>query len=339
MRFEISSLVADGHRAAVVVNRDIDDFGFGDAHALAWIFHAVGFHYDFDCDRSAANSRNLCIKTNKVADKHRRDKNDFVHGFRDDFLQRMFAHFNRSGDVNVAQNYASEDRAMRVRVFRHQHDADGRLRASLVIFKTGFRFVHTLNSLIQEKAKVKSQKANEATRNSTLPFYFQSATFRAMRKTDEMNDEQSETDEMAAVEIIAAGGIVVDRNSAGAASVLLAHRPRYDDWSFPKGKLDPGETIEEAALREVKEETGLDCRIVDALQTLRYSYRDRRGRLRPKAVYYFLMEPVSGEIAVNIHEIDDVQWFRLSAALEKLSYARDKEFLAAVFGSELSDQA
>jgi 8-oxo-dGTP diphosphatase len=160
-----------------------------------------------------------------------------------------------------------------------------------------------------------------------------------MRKTDDITDEQTETDEMAASEIVAAGGIVVDRNSAGVASVLLAHRPRYDDWSFPKGKLDPGETIEEAALREVKEETGLNCRIVDALQTMRYSYQDRRGRLRPKVVHYFLMGPVSGEIAVNIHEIDDVQWFGLSDALEKLSYPRDKELLAAVFGSELSSNA
>ena len=76
----------------------------------------------------------------------------------------------------------------------------------------------------------------------------------------------------------------------------LVHRPRYDDWSFPKGKLEDGETVEEAALREVREETGLECRIIRLLAVTRYNYRTRNGRLKPKAVHYFVMERVQGDL-------------------------------------------
>ena len=135
-------------------------------------------------------------------------------------------------------------------------------------------------------------------------------------------------------EIVAAGGVVVDKKSAGSSLVLLVHRPEYDDWSFPKGKLDSGETVEQAALREVKEETGLDCRIIENLSPVRYSYENRSGRIRPKVVHYFLMEPIAGRIAVNIHEIDAAQWHNVSDALDRLSYEHDKELLASLFGSE-----
>ena len=135
-------------------------------------------------------------------------------------------------------------------------------------------------------------------------------------------------------EIIAAGGVVIDKKSADQTLVLLVHRPAYDDWSFPKGKLDSGETIKQAALREVKEETGLDCRIIENLSPVRYSYRNRSGRIRPKIVHYFLMEPVAGRIVVNIHEIDAAQWYKVGDASGRLSYKHDRELLASLFGPE-----
>jgi 8-oxo-dGTP pyrophosphatase MutT (NUDIX family) len=129
-------------------------------------------------------------------------------------------------------------------------------------------------------------------------------------------------------EILAAGGIVID-NETGTPRVLLVHRPSYDDWSFPKGKLDPGETIEEAALREVREETGLECRIIRELATMRYNYRTRnKRRLRPKAVHYFLMERVSGDIQVPNEEVDRAEWFDFDEAAPKLSYKQDRKLLA-----------
>jgi len=131
-------------------------------------------------------------------------------------------------------------------------------------------------------------------------------------------------------EILAAGGIVIDKET-GTPRVLLVHRPSYDDWSFPKGKLEPGETIEEAALREVREETGLDCRIIRKLATLRYRHRTRKeGRLRPKAVHYFLMETVRGAVRVAGEEVDRAEWVDFDEAAGRLSYEQDRKLLASL---------
>ena len=129
-------------------------------------------------------------------------------------------------------------------------------------------------------------------------------------------------------ENVAAGGIIVD-DSTGARRVLLVHRPGYDDWSFPKGKLEAGEGVEQAALREVKEETGLRCRIIRKLAVTRYRYRTRtRGRLRPKSVHYFLMEGLSRQVKVPVEEVDLAEWFEIEEAARTLTYAQDKKLLA-----------
>jgi 8-oxo-dGTP pyrophosphatase MutT (NUDIX family) len=132
-------------------------------------------------------------------------------------------------------------------------------------------------------------------------------------------------------EIVAAGGLVIDSRDSSAPRILLVHRPKYDDWSFPKGKLDLGETIEAAALREVEEETGLQCRIIRQLPSVRYQYRSRAGDVRPKVVHYFLMEATSGQIAVNMYEIDEARWCDVSDALRRLRYDHDKQLLASLF--------
>src|SRR6187397_3429516 len=98
-------------------------------------------------------------------------------------------------------------------------------------------------------------------------------------------------------EVKAAGGVV--RRSDGAIAVV--HRPRYDDWSLPKGKLDPGETWEEAALREVHEEIGFRCKLGRELPST--SYTDQKGR--SKVVRYWLMEPEEGEFTPNA-EVDEL---------------------------------
>lgn len=107
--------------------------------------------------------------------------------------------------------------------------------------------------------------------------------------------------------------------------VLLVHRPRYDDWTFPKGKAAPGETDEETALREVEEETGLTCSLGVELPSTRY--RDARGR--SKVVRYWTMRPEHGEFTLH-DEVDAISWLSAPEAGEKLSYERDLEVLGAV---------
>jgi 8-oxo-dGTP diphosphatase len=121
------------------------------------------------------------------------------------------------------------------------------------------------------------------------------------------------------VEVRAAGGLVFRDGS-----VLLIHRPQYDDWTFPKGKLDPGESWEEAARREVEEETGLDCEPGEEVG--RSFYSDSRGRL--KEVRYFRME--AGGEPVPQNEVDEVRWVPLDDAPAALSYDRDRELVTHV---------
>jgi 8-oxo-dGTP diphosphatase len=117
--------------------------------------------------------------------------------------------------------------------------------------------------------------------------------------------------------IDAAGGVVVRDGR-----VLLVHRPRYDDWTFPKGKLDPGESFEEAAVREVEEETGLRCSLGEELPSTRY---DVGGR--PKLVRYWLMTPESEAAFEENDETDDLRWLTPDEAKSFLTYARDRELL------------
>ncbi|MCP9485141.1 MAG: NUDIX hydrolase [Gaiellaceae bacterium MAG52_C11] len=117
----------------------------------------------------------------------------------------------------------------------------------------------------------------------------------------------------------AAGGLVVRPGP----EVLLVHRPKYDDWTFPKGKAKPGETGEACALREVEEETGLRCLLGAELATTRYT--DSRGR--PKAVRYWQMTVQEGAFVAN-REVDEIAWLDPKLASERLSYDRDRSLLA-----------
>jgi len=125
-------------------------------------------------------------------------------------------------------------------------------------------------------------------------------------------------------EVQAAGGVVLRPRDGGGVEVLVVHRPKYDDWSLPKGKLDRGETFEQAALREVLEETGLRCRLRDELEEVRYT--DHKGR--PKIVRYWLMDVAEDRGFTPNDEVDELRWLELHAAVALLSYEHDKELVA-----------
>lgn len=119
----------------------------------------------------------------------------------------------------------------------------------------------------------------------------------------------------------AAGGIVMRDGE-----VALVHRERYDDWSFPKGKLDAGETFEQAALREVEEETGIRARLVRELASTRY--RDNKDR--EKIVRYWLMEVEDAPEFEPNDEVDELRWVAPDEAGALLTYDRDRELLQSV---------
>jgi 8-oxo-dGTP diphosphatase len=123
--------------------------------------------------------------------------------------------------------------------------------------------------------------------------------------------------------VLAAGGIPW-RRVEGGLEVLLVHRPKYDDWSFPKGKLDDGESAEDGALREVREETGLRCGLGPELATV--AYEDGRGR--PKQVRYWALEPRDGEFVPGT-EVDEIRWVPPAQAAALLTYDHDRDLLDA----------
>jgi 8-oxo-dGTP diphosphatase len=123
----------------------------------------------------------------------------------------------------------------------------------------------------------------------------------------------------------AAGGVVHRARADGVVEVLVIHRPGYDDWTLPKGKLEPGESVEEAAVREVAEETGYRTEIERRIGET--SYRDRHGR--PKRVTYYAMRPIDGSFEPN-REVDEARWTTVDEADRLLSYRHDRDLVAQV---------
>lgn len=123
-------------------------------------------------------------------------------------------------------------------------------------------------------------------------------------------------------EVRAAGGVVW-RREGNTTSVLLVHRPRYDDWSLPKGKLDEGEDFATAAVREIAEETGVTGDLGPELGEVHYI--DHHGR--PKVVRWWALEARSTGMPEDSEEVDELRWLPLEGARDLLSYPTDVEVL------------
>jgi 8-oxo-dGTP pyrophosphatase MutT (NUDIX family) len=124
----------------------------------------------------------------------------------------------------------------------------------------------------------------------------------------------------------AAGGVVTRYSSDRGLEFLVVHRPRYDDWSLPKGKLEDGESIEDAARREVLEETGMQVKLGAVLPNTEYV--DRHGR--PKVVHYWIMTVTGSAPWQPSDEVDEVRWMSSDEAATLLSYEHDRRLVATV---------
>jgi 8-oxo-dGTP diphosphatase len=133
--------------------------------------------------------------------------------------------------------------------------------------------------------------------------------------------------------IRAAGAVLWRRRRDGTIETALVHRPKYDDWSLPKGKLEPGEHVTVAAVREVAEETGHVVALGRPLPTLRYAVGGR-----PKEVRYWACEAADGTFTPT-HEVDDLAWLPLPEAAQRLSWERDATVVSALLEAPLDTVA
>ena len=128
------------------------------------------------------------------------------------------------------------------------------------------------------------------------------------------------------VDVQAAGGLL-RRETGSGPEFCLVHRPRYLDWTIPKGKLEPGESHREAAIREIEEETGFGCSVGAELPGTRYLDSDGRTKM----VRYWLMTPTSGAFQPN-HEVDELRWLSSEEAIALLTHEHDRSVIEAAMG-------
>ena len=125
---------------------------------------------------------------------------------------------------------------------------------------------------------------------------------------------------------VSAGGVVARVDPSAGAQVVLCGRRAEKLWALPKGTPDGAEPIEQTALREVREETGLDVEAVEKLGTIDYWFVLKGFRIH-KLVHHWLMRPVGGDVSHHDHEYDDVAWFPIEDAIRKVTYENERNIV------------
>ncbi len=127
--------------------------------------------------------------------------------------------------------------------------------------------------------------------------------------------------------LVSAGGVLI-RGAEGETEIILCGRPKIELWGLPKGTPNAGETLEETALREVEEETGIKPKIVSKIGATQYWFTRPQDKARcSKTVHYYLMTPVSGDTSLHDSEYEEVAWFPIDSAIKKLTYVNDVQMV------------
>jgi len=127
-------------------------------------------------------------------------------------------------------------------------------------------------------------------------------------------------------ELVSAGGVAY-RKTGAPTEIVLIQTSSEGRWQLPKGIIDPGETAEQTAIREVREEAGIDCEILAELETIDYWYVERHSKLPErihKTVHFYLMKYIDGEVADHDDEVREARWVEINGALEKLAFATER---------------
>ena len=167
----------------------------------------------------------------------------------------------------------------------------------------------------RKRSRSKSSQPNSSTRSHSHPKLKKANRQSYARRVDE----------------VSAGGLVVD--STGTKGLLIGRIDAKDAkrerllWSLPKGHIEEGETPEQAAIREVREETGIESTIDKSLGVIDFWFMASGKRIH-KTVHHFLFREVGGKIAPQVSEVDDVQWFPLDEIVSKLAYPDEKKLIA-----------
>lgn len=134
------------------------------------------------------------------------------------------------------------------------------------------------------------------------------------------------------VEEISAGGLV--RSPGGGQALLIGRHDKRGRtlWSLPKGHIEPNESPEQAAVREVREETGIDAVIVQHLGTIDFWFMAEGKRIH-KTVHHYLMDAVGGVLTAQTAEVDDVQWFDMDTIVSQLAYSDERKLIRATMDS------